>query len=220
MTEPARLAILISGSGRNQQAIMEACAAGRIPGRVCGVISSRADAHGLERAARAGIPAAVVRPRDYPSKAAYDGALSDHLQAFDPGLIALAGFMRVLGASFVTRYRGRMVNIHPSLLPEYRGLHTHARALAAGDHQHGASIHFVTEELDGGPVIMQGRIAVHDGDTPEALADRVMQQVELRLYPAALALLAAGRVRLVGDHVTLDGAPLDQALRLEDFEPD
>lgn len=213
---PARMVVLISGNGRNLQAIIDAIADGRIAARICAVISNRGDAHGLARAERAGIPAEVLRPRDFASRDDYDHALAERVSRHAPDLVVLAGFMRILSADFVARFHGRMVNIHPSLLPRYRGLHTHARALQAGDREHGASVHFVTEELDGGPVIIQGRVAIHRGDTPDALADRVMQEVELRLYPLAVAWLAADRIRLGDDGVYFDGRRLARPLQLDE----
>lgn len=209
-----RLAVLISGRGSNLQAVIEACAAGRINGRVECVISNRPEAPGLQFARRAGIPHTALDHREYADRAGFEQALRHALEACHPDLIILAGFMRILTPDFVNHFQGRMVNIHPSLLPKLRGLDTHARALATGQTTHGASIHFVTSELDGGPVILQSTVPVHENDTPEALAARV-QAAEHRLYPAALGLICSGRIQAAGDRVLYDGRPLDEPLQLE-----
>lgn len=191
--QPLGVLVLISGSGSNLQALIDAQ-----PGAsysIVGVISNAADAFGLERARRAGIPAEVLSHRAFPERAAYDEALADLIDRFQPGLVALAGFMRILTPGFVARYSGRLMNIHPSLLPKYRGLHTHQRALDAGETEHGASVHFVTEELDGGPVIIQARVPVLPGDDAQTLAARVLAQ-EHRIYPRAVGWFAEGRLRL------------------------
>lgn len=200
-----RLAVLISGTGRNLQAILDAVTRGHIEAEMAVVISNRPDAQGLQRAARAGVTTAVVDHRDFEGRDAYDAALAETLDRFQPDLIALAGFMRILTPGFVTRYQGRMFNIHPSLLPKYRGLHTHRRALEAGDTQHGASVHYVTPELDGGPVVLQGSIDIQATDTEASLARRVMEEVELAIYPQVLSWAAAGRLSLASDGVVLDG---------------
>lgn len=216
MAGQPKLAVLISGTGRNLQAIINAVACGQIAAEPVLVVSNRAQAFGLQRAQQAGIPTAVVSGRDHASREAYDAALIQRLDASGAELIALAGFMRILSPGFVRHYRGRLFNIHPSLLPKYRGLDTHARALAAGDCEHGASVHFVTEELDGGPVIIQGKVAMVAGDSAEQLARRVLEQVELTIYPQALALAAAGRVTLnAQDQVMVDGKPLQKALLMD-----
>jgi len=214
---PPRLVVLISGTGRNLQAIMDAISDGRLHARLAAVISDQADAYGLERARRAGIPALTL-PAAGHSRETYNAALAERIDAFDADHVALAGFMRILGHAFVTRYRGRMLNIHPSLLPEYRGLHTHERVLAAGERWHGASVHFVTDELDGGPVVLQGRVPVRAGDDAETLARRVMSDVEVRIYPLALAWLVDGRLTLRGSAAWLDGERLEAPRQLD--EPD
>jgi phosphoribosylglycinamide formyltransferase-1 len=200
---PPGLVLLISGRGSNALAIIDAATTGRIDAPVHAVIADRSAA-GLDAAAERGIDTATVPRRAFGDRAAFERALAETVDGFEPGLIALAGFMRVLSAGFVQRYAGRMVNIHPSLLPRYRGLDTHARALAAGDREHGASVHWVTPELDAGPVIAQARVAVEPGDTAERLAARVLAQ-EHRLYPAALALLLADPVS--SSHDTLQTNP-------------
>ena len=219
MTRP-RLAVLISGQGRNLQAILDACASGRIAAQAACVISNRPDAAGLERARRAGVPAIAVPHADYADRAQFDAALAAALERHRPDIIALAGFMRVLGDPFIARFRGRMLNIHPSLLPKYRGLHTHRRVLEAGDTEHGASVHFVTEQLDGGPVAIQGRFSVGPQDDEQRLAERVMSEIELRIYPQALAWTARGDLRLDGAGLRFRGRPLEQPLTLDDLEPE
>ena len=194
----ARIVVLISGRGRNLQALIDACASGLIDGQVVAVISNHAEAGGLARARAAGIPALARSHRDFASREAFDAALIERIDPYQPNIVALAGFMRILTPAFVGHYLGRMVNIHPSLLPKYPGLHTHQRALEAGDRKHGATVHFVTAELDGGPAIIQGQFTVDAQDTADILADRVMQTIELHIYPQALAWLAAGQVRLDG----------------------
>lgn len=187
------LVILISGRGSNAMAIVEAAARGVLPVPVHAVIAD-GPAAGLEPAAEKGVDTAMVPRKAFPDRTAFEAALAETIAGFRPRLIVLAGFMRVLSAGFVERHAGRMVNIHPSLLPKYRGLDTHDRALAAGDAEHGASVHWVTPELDAGPVIAQAKVPVLDRDDAETLAGRVLEQ-EHRLYPAALALLLANPVR-------------------------
>lgn len=218
MPETCRVAVLVSGQGRNLQALIEACADGRIPARIVGVISNRPEALGLERARTAGIPAQALSHLDYPNREAYDAALSAALDGLQPDIVVLAGFMRVLGDAFVRRYKGRLINIHPSLLPRHPGLHTHRRALEAGDREHGATVHFVTEELDGGPGIIQGRVSVLPEDTADTLSERVMTMVELRIFPQALAWIASGALRLENARVVLRGHTLAAPLQLEDLE--
>lgn len=209
-------AVLISGSGTNLQAFIDAVAAGELDLELVLVLSNRADAYGLERAAAAGIPTSVVAHRDYPDRPAFDDALDAELERHRAELVLLAGFMRILTPGFVRRYAGRLLNIHPSLLPRYPGLDTHARVLAAGDAWHGSTVHFVTGELDGGPRIIQGRVPVGPGDDPDTLAARVLA-VEHRIYPRAAALCAAGRLTLEDGCCRLDGAPLDEPLQ---FQPE
>ena len=218
MSKP-RLAVLISGQGRNLQAILEAVADGRIPAAAAGVISNRADAAGLARARAMGVATAVVPHTDFAERAAFDAALAGALEALRPDLVALAGFMRVLGDPFIRRFAGRMVNIHPSLLPKYRGLHTHRRVLEAGDAEHGASVHYVTEELDGGPVAIQGRFRVLPQDDERTLAERTMRDIELKIYPQALAWMARGDLRYADGRAWFRGVPLAAPLALADLEP-
>ncbi|GIX30279.1 MAG: phosphoribosylglycinamide formyltransferase [Porticoccaceae bacterium] len=204
---PRRLVILISGRGSNMQALAEACRAGRIPAQVAAVVSNRPDVEGLHRAAALGIPTAVVDHTAFPSREAFDAALLEEVQNHEPDLVALAGFMRILTAAFVSPLLGRILNIHPSLLPKYPGLDTHRRALEAGDREAGATVHFVTEALDGGPPILRVRVPIHPDDTPESLAARVLAW-EHPLYVEAVRLVAAGRVRWTPGGVMFDGAPL------------
>ncbi|WP_138468664.1 phosphoribosylglycinamide formyltransferase [Poseidonocella sp. HB161398] len=186
-----RVAILISGGGSNMVALADSMT-GDHPARPCLVVSNRPDAGGLEKAAARGIPTAVVDHRPFgKDRPAFEAELTRVLEAADPDIICMAGFMRVLTEGFVTRWQGRMLNIHPSLLPKYRGLDTHARAIEAGDAEHGCTVHEVTLELDGGPILGQAQLPVLPGDTPESLAERLLP-MEHRLYPAALRRFAEG----------------------------
>lgn len=209
-----RLAVLISGRGSNLKALIDACADGRVNGRIVVVISNRPSAPGLAHAREAGIPQVVIDHRRYADREAFDRALGDSLASHQPDLVVLAGFMRVLTPGLVRRFENRMVNIHPSLLPDLRGLDTHARALAAGVAHHGASVHFVTTELDSGPVVIQARVPVCPGDTPETLAARV-QAAEHRLYPAAVEMICSGRVHAASDNIWCDGQQLERPLLLD-----
>lgn len=214
---PLPVVVLISGSGSNLQALIDA--QGAWPYRICAVISNERTAFGLERARRAGIPTAVVSHRAYADRAAFDQALTAAIDRRAPGLVVLAGFMRILTAAFVAHYAGRILNIHPSLLPKFRGLHTHRRALEAGEQEHGASVHFVTAELDGGPVILQGRVSILPTDDPEQLGARVLA-TEHRLYPQVVGWFAQRRLRLGEDGRALfDGVVLDAPLCLDDRIP-
>lgn len=209
MTSLSRYVVLISGSGTNLQALMDASAKGDIAGTLSVVISNRADAKGLERAARHQISTEVVDHKAYSDREHYDAALMAAIDRHTPDLVVLAGFMRILTPGFVKHYGGRLLNIHPSLLPAYKGLHTHQRVLDAGDTLHGCSVHFVTPELDGGPVIAQARVPVFASDDAQSLAARV-QQMEYPLYVRCVALFMAGRLTLAPESgiVCLDGHPL------------
>ena len=211
---PLRLAVLISGRGSNLKAILNAIAAERLAAQVVLVLSNRPGAAGLDLAAAAGLPTAVVDHRQYPDRPAFEQALAAQLDTAQPDLLVLAGFMRVLTADFVQRYRGRLINIHPSLLPAFAGLDTHARALAAGGAEHGASVHFVTAAVDGGPLIAQTRVPVLADDTPDTLAARVLR-AEHRLYPQVIGWYAARRLALDGEAVLLDGLPLTSPVELD-----
>lgn len=205
------IVVLVSGTGSNLQAIAGQARSGALPVEIRGVISDRPGAAGLAWAAAAGIATVALLPRDFPDRAAFDRALADAVERFEPALVVLAGFMRILGAEFVDRFAGRLVNIHPSLLPKYRGLHTHRRALEAGEREHGASVHFVTSELDGGPVVLQARVPVRDDDDEASLAARVLA-AEHRIYPECIGWFAAGRLQSRDGIVLLDGHPLTAPL--------
>lgn len=205
------IVVLISGDGSNLQAIIDAVDAGELHADIRAVISNRARAYGLERARRHRITTAVVDHRDYPDRERFDQALQQCIDRFRPRLVVLAGFMRILTPAFVEHYRGRMVNIHPSLLPRYTGLNTHQRAIDAGDRVHGVSIHFVTNELDGGPVISQARVPILPGDDAATLAERVLAQEHI-LYPMTLEWYCRGRLQQLDDHILFDGKPLDKPI--------
>ncbi len=200
-----KIVILISGRGSNMQAILEA----QLPLTVAAVISNDAAAGGLVTAQKHGVATAVIDHRAYPDRAAFDRALSQAIDAHAPDLVVLAGFMRILTAGFVEHYGGRIINIHPSLLPSFTGLHTHRRALEAGVKVHGCSVHFVTPELDHGPIIAQAVVPVLDGDDEDALAARVLAQ-EHRLYPQAVAWFCAGRLTITAAGTVELNAPPDQ----------
>ena len=212
MSAPARLAVLASGRGSNLQAITMAIAAGQLDAQVVAVLSDKPDAPALQHVAAE--QRWARSPKDFADRAAFDTALGDALAGFAPDWVVCAGYMRILGPAFVERFDGRLVNIHPSLLPLYKGLHTHARALEAGDAEHGASVHFVVPELDAGTVLAQARVPVLAGDTAEALALRVLA-VEHPLLIASLALLVSGRVTEQAGQLQLDGHPLFSPLRLD-----
>jgi len=192
------IVILISGRGSNMEAIVKACAAEAWPARIAAVISSRPDAAGLAFASAHGIATAVVDHKAFPSRDAFDAELAQVIDGFAPDVLALAGFMRILGADFTRRYEGRMLNIHPSLLPSFPGLRTHQRALEAGCQFSGATVHFVTAELDHGPIVAQAVVAVQPGDDEASLAARVLK-LEHRMYPQALRWLVQGQLSLGAD---------------------
>jgi len=189
------IVILISGRGSNMEAVVRAAEAEQWPARIAAVISNKADAGGLAFAASRGIPTAVVANKEFATRAAFDAALQETIDRFSPDLVVLAGFMRILTSPFVEHYAGRMLNIHPSLLPLFPGLHTHEAALAAGHAEHGATVHFVTAELDHGPVVAQARIPVRAGDTPDLLAERLLAE-EHKLYPYAIRLFIEDRLSI------------------------
>ena len=197
--------MLISGRGSNLQALIDAAADPAYPAEIVLVLSNQADAQGLERAATAGIATGVISHRDFAERATFDAALTTALEQAGVELVCLAGFMRILGAGFVDHWAGRLINIHPSLLPAFPGLDTHARALDAGVKLHGCTVHHVRPAVDSGPIIGQAAVPVLPGDTPDVLAGRVLA-AEHRLYPACLRLVAEGRARLVGDRVEIEGA--------------
>lgn len=201
------IVILISGRGSNLQSIIDATLDGELPVQIRAVVSNRSDAFGLERARRAGITTEVIDKGDYPDRRAFDTALRSRIDIYRPRLVVLAGFMRILTPEFVEHYRGRMLNIHPALLPSFRGLDTHRRALEAGVREHGATVHFVTPEVDVGPVVLQAAVPVLAGDDADTLGARVLDQ-EHRIYPLAIRWFAEGRLECREDGAYLDGEPL------------
>ncbi len=211
---PLRIVVFASGRGSNFAALIAAQQRGELPIEICALLSDKRTAPALLLAENAGIEAVALRPRDYADRLAFDRALFARAAEFAPDLIVLAGYMRIIDAAVVNEWHGRMINIHPSLLPKYPGLDTHARALAAGDQVHGASVHFVTAELDGGPVIAQVEVPVGAGDTPEALATRLIA-LEHRLLVATVDLIAQRRAALVDGRVQLDGRVLAAPLLLD-----
>jgi phosphoribosylglycinamide formyltransferase-1 len=205
------IVILISGRGSNMRAIAELAASGKLPVEIRAVVCDKAEAAGLATAAGMEIPTRALSPREFADRLSYDAALAALVASFEPRLVVLAGFMRILSPNFIAAFADRIFNIHPSLLPLYRGLHTHRRALEAGDRVHGASVHFVTEELDGGPVVIQAQVAVNPGDSEHSLSARVQQQ-EHRIYPQAIDWFARGRLQLREHRAWLDGQPLETPL--------
>jgi len=206
--KPKRLVVLISGGGSNLQALINACQSpSHMAGELVAVISNRPDAYGLQRAQQAGIATFVIDHTTYADRASFDRDLQACIDAQQPDGLLLAGFMRILTPTFVEHYTGKMLNIHPSLLPAYKGTHTHQRVIADGGSAHGASVHFVTPELDGGPVILQARLPVLPDDTPELLAARVLEQ-EHYIYPEVVRWFSAGRLELQSNTVYLDGEAL------------
>lgn len=209
-----RVVVLVSGRGSNLKAIAAQADAGALPISIEAVVSDRADAGALDWARVNHIAGAALSPREYVDREAYGRALGDLVASYQPQLVLLAGFMRILSDEFVLRFAGKMLNIHPSLLPRYPGLHTHRRALAAGDREHGASVHFVTPELDGGPVVLQARVPVLPGDDEDTLAARVLRQEHI-IYPRVVGWFATGRLVLRDDAVYLDGRRIDAPLLLD-----
>ena len=204
MPDTCDVVVLLSGTGSNLQALIDSDDVKGSPATIRAVISNRADAYGLQRATDAGIDTRVLDHKAFEGREAFDAALIEIIDTFNPHLVVLAGFMRILSADFVRHYQGRLLNIHPSLLPKYKGLHTHQRALEAQDREHGCSVHFVTEELDGGPLVVQAVIPVESEDTPSSLAQRVHTQEHL-IYPLAVRWFAEGRLSLNEQGALLDG---------------
>ena len=196
--------ILISGSGSNLQAFIDQVSANELDLNISLVISNKADAFGLERASNSGIATDCINHRDYASRLEFDQALMERIDQATPDIVILAGFMRILTPEFVNHYANRLVNIHPSLLPKYPGVDTHQRAIDAGDQWHGASIHFVVPEVDAGPIILQGQLAIGSGDTPESLQQRI-HKIEHKLYPLAVKWFTQGRLSLSNGKILLDG---------------
>ena len=206
-TTTCKVVVLISGSGSNLQALIDGQHSHRLPITIVGVISNKPDVLGLTRAQQANIPYQVVNHKQFSDRDSFDTALATAIDNYQPDLVILAGFMRILTGDFVRHYHGRMLNIHPSLLPKYQGLHTHQRALDAGDQQHGVTVHFVTEELDGGPNIIQAIVPIMDGDTVDTLAKRVQSQEHI-IYPLAVDWFAHQRITLKNNTVLLDNETL------------
>ncbi|HHR1443971.1 TPA: phosphoribosylglycinamide formyltransferase [Klebsiella aerogenes] len=201
------IVVLISGNGSNLQAIIDACARKQINGTLRAVFSNKAEAFGLERAREAGIPAFALSPKAFDSREAFDRELMQQIDVFQPDLVVLAGYMRILNPAFVGHYQGRLLNIHPSLLPKYPGLHTHRQALENGDEEHGTSVHFVTDELDGGPVILQARVPVFPEDSEYDVTARVQAQ-EHDIYPLVVSWFVDGRLRMEANSAWLDNRKL------------
>ena len=199
--------VLISGNGSNLQAIIDEIQQGRLQVSICAVISDRPDALGLSRATMAGIPTHIIDYKQFSDRADFDTALMLQIDAYTPDLIVLAGFMRILTAQFVQHYLGKMINIHPSLLPKYQGLNTHQRALEAGDAEHGVTVHYVTPELDSGPIILQARVPVLASDSVQSLQQRV-HQAEYQIYPAAIRLIASGQLAFRNNQVYYQDKPM------------
>ncbi|MCT4707154.1 phosphoribosylglycinamide formyltransferase [Enterobacteriaceae bacterium H11S18] len=201
------IVVLISGNGSNLQAIIDACKHKKINGTLAAVFSNKADAYGLERAGEAGIPAHALTASHFADRAAFDRELMQEIDAYAPDLVVLAGYMRILSPAFVAHYSGRLINIHPSLLPKYPGLNTHRQVLENGDEEHGTSVHFVTDELDGGPVILQAKIPVFEGDDEGEITARVQHQ-EHAIYPLVVSWFMEGRLEMRDNVAWLDGQPL------------
>jgi phosphoribosylglycinamide formyltransferase-1 len=202
--EIAKIVVLISGNGSNLQALIDAIDEQKIPARIVAVFSNKKDAYGLQRAQDAGIPVITIDHKTFASRDEYDEQLSQEIQKHSPDLLVLAGFMRILSDKFVENFAGRMLNIHPSLLPKYKGLHTHQRAIEANDSQHGASVHFVTPKLDDGPVILQSKVPVFAQETATELASRVQEQ-ERKMYPLVVKWFCQKRLVMLNNKAYLDG---------------
>lgn len=198
------IVVLVSGNGSNLQAIIDACETSIHNGKVTAVFSNKATAYALERAKKAGAAAHFIDPKAYDTRDAFDTDLMKWMDEYSPDLVVLAGYMRILSSDFVRHYLGRMINIHPSLLPKYPGLNTYQRAIHAGDEEHGTSVHFVTEQLDGGPVILQAKVPIFDNDTVESLTARVQSQ-EYRIYPLVVQWFVEGRLAMTNGKALLDG---------------
>ena len=216
MTVRRNVAVLISGRGSNMQALVRACAAPDYPAKIVLVLSNRADAAGLDFAREAGIATAVISHKDFPDRASFDAAMDAEIRRHGAELICLAGFMRLLDTRIIEAWRDRMINIHPSLLPSFRGLNTHERALEAGVKLAGCSVHFVRPDVDTGPIIAQAAVPVLPGDTPDSLAARILEQEHL-IYPMALRLVAEGRVRVEGGRAVVDAPTATISLRNPDL---
>lgn len=211
--ERLKVAVLISGRGSNLQSLIDACAAPDFPAEIALVLSNKADAYGLERARQVGIPTKAISHRDFPDRESFDAAVHDSIVAAGANFVCLAGFMRLLTPGFVGKWHDRMLNIHPSLLPAFKGLHSHERAIEAGCRFTGCTVHFVRAEMDDGPIVVQAAVPIHQNDTPDDLSARVLE-AEHRCYPLALRLVAEGRVTIAGMRVLVDGiaSPAEPAI--------
>ncbi|MFL0801911.1 MAG: phosphoribosylglycinamide formyltransferase [Agarilytica sp.] len=207
---PARVVVLISGGGTNLQALIDGQENGTLPIEICAIISNKDRVRGLERAEKHSIPAIVLDHKLFTNREAFDQRLQEIIDTLEPDIVVLAGFMRILTPEFTAHFEGKMINIHPSLLPKYQGLHTHQRAIDAGDAEHGATVHFVTAELDGGPSIIQARIPIVDGDTADTLAARVLEK-EHRIFPLAVRWIAENKVEMRQKCAYLDGEKLSES---------
>lgn len=217
MQPDTRIVVLISGSGSNLQALLDQTSSTTFPGSIVGVISDQPDAFGLQRAADSGVASQVVRRADFDTRDAFDDSLAAAVDSFDPDIIVLAGFMRIIRGRLVDQYAGRMLNIHPALLPKYKGLNTHQRCLDNADIAHGTTVHFVSAELDAGPSVIQAQLMVSPADTVQTLTSRV-QEMEHVIYPIAVRWLAEGRLRCDGQQVFMDGEPLEGPVVASDHD--
>lgn len=199
-----KVVVLISGQGANLQALIDACAAGWIPAQIVSVISNKADAFGLQRAESAGISTKVFQRQDFSNNQTMDQHIGDYIESQQADLIVLAGYMKILTRDFTQRFAGKILNIHPSLLPKYPGLNTYQRALEAGDTEHGTSVHFVNEQVDGGAVVLQAKVPIFENDSVEDIEQRVKEQ-ELRIYPLVVKWFVEGRLHLIQQQAFLDG---------------
>ncbi|PHM75224.1 phosphoribosylglycinamide formyltransferase [Xenorhabdus kozodoii] len=199
-----KIVVLVSGAGSNLQSIIDACQQNRINGHVVAVFSNNANAYGLQRAKQADIPAHFINPKAYADRTSYDVALFKAIDQYAPDVVVLAGYMRILSPEFVQHYHGCLLNIHPSLLPKYPGLHTHRKAIENGDQEHGTSVHFVTEELDGGPIILQAKVPIFEGDKEEDVIKRVQSQ-EHNIYPLVIGWFLNQRLVMEGGTAIMDG---------------
>ncbi|MFC0225171.1 phosphoribosylglycinamide formyltransferase [Serratia aquatilis] len=202
-----KIVVLVSGQGSNLQALIDACQQGRIAANIVAVFSNKSQAYGLQRAKEAGIDAHALDAKAYVDRQAFDNALAQSIDQYQPDLVVLAGYMRILSNTFVQHYQGRMLNIHPSLLPKYPGLHTHRQAIDNGDSEHGTSVHFVTEQLDGGPVILQAKVPIFQGDEEDEVIERVQTQ-EHTIYPLVVNWFIEGRLAMRDNAAWLDGERL------------
>lgn len=210
MSNKTRLCVLVSGNGSNLQSIIDHIEEGKLDAEIALVLSNRPNAYGLTRAQNAGIPHVCIDHTLFEDREAYDSALAKAIEAVNPDCIVLAGFMRILTSDFVLQFSGKLLNIHPSLLPKYKGLNTHQRAIENGDEEHGLSVHYVTPELDGGPVIIQSRVPIFEGDTSDELAQRVQEQ-ERRIYPLVLSWISQGRLSMKDNKAILDDKALPES---------